>query len=250
MLKRSGREDMTAALQLINNDGLPTRCRECTSRREGFCASLAPVELTRLHSHVVRKRLPAGETIMSQGDANTSYFHVLSGAVKLAAVLQDGAEQIVGLRFAGDFLGQRFAREIGYTAQTATDVELCKVPKTALDALADSNTRVGHLMHRQVSAELEETREWVLTLAQRDARQRVAGLLYRIVRRQSPAMGAASIELPLSRAEIGNYLGLTVETVSRQLTALKRDALITIERKTRVTITSMGSLAVAAGING
>ena len=239
---------MMAALQRIDNDGLPGRCRDCTSRREGFCAGLSSAELSKLHPYIVRKRLHAGESIFTQGLANAAYVHILSGTAKLASVHQDGTEQILGLRFAGDFLGQRFAREIGFSAEAATEVELCKVPKAALDALADASTRVAHLMHRQVADELQETREWMLTLAQRDARQKVAGLLYRIVRRQSPSAGFASLELPLSRSEIGNYLGLTVETVSRQLTGLRRDGLITIARKTFVSIADMGSLATAAGI--
>ena len=137
-----------------------------------------------------------------------------------------------------------------YTAEAATTVEYCRVPKPELDALADSSRPVAHLMHRLVSAELQETRELMLTLAKRDARQRVAGLLYRIGRRQSPASETARIELPLSRAEIGNYLGLTVETISRQLSALKRAGLVTIERKTLVTIADMERLAEVAGITG
>lgn len=239
---------MTVAVQRIGNEDAPLRCRDCISRRDGFCGNLSTIELSRIHPYVVRKRLPAGHQIMTQGVANSSYVQVLDGTVKLSAGLEDGGEQIVGLRFAGDFIGQRFAREVSYTAETATSVEYCRVSKTALDALADSNTDVAHLMHRLVSTELQETRELMLTLTQRDARQRVAGLLYGIGQRQSASTQAARIELPLSRAQIGNYLGLTIETVSRQLSALKRDGLISIERKTLVTIKDMGRLANAAGI--
>ena len=239
---------MAAAVQRIGNEDAPLRCRDCISRKEGFCAGLTGAELTRIHPYVVRKRLPAGEQILTQGVVNSSYVHILDGTVKLTSALDDGSERIVGLRFSGDFIGQRFAREVSYTAETATSVEYCRVSKAALDALADSNIGVAHLMHRLVSTELEETRALMLALAQRDARQRVAGLLYRIGQRQTPATQTTRIELPLSRAEIGNYLGLTVETVSRQLTGLKRDSLISIERKTLVTIGDMGRLAQAAGI--
>lgn len=239
---------MTVAVQRIANDETPARCRDCVSRRDGFCAGLSSKELSKIHPYVIRKSLPAGAEIMKQGTANSSYVQVLDGAVKLTAGLEEGAEQIVGLRFAGDFIGQRFTRDVGYTAEAATAVEYCRVSKTQLDALADSSRQVAHLMHRLVSAELQETRELMLTLARRDARQRVAGLLYRIARRQSPAARTARIELPLSRAEIGNYLGLTVETVSRQLSKLKRDGVISIERMTIVTVDSMDQLADAAGI--
>lgn len=240
---------MAAAVQRIGNEDAPWRCRDCISRRDGFCAGLTGAELTKINPYVVRKRLPAGEQILTQGVANTSYVHVLDGTIKLATALEDGSEQIVGLRFSGDFIGQRFTREVSYTAETATSVEYCRVSKAAIDALADSNTAVAHLMHKLVSTELEETRELMLTLAQRNARQRVAGLLYRIGQRQWPSMQTARIELPLSRAEIGNHLGLTVETVSRQLSGLKRDSLISIDRKTLVTIKDMSRLARAAGIS-
>ena len=240
---------MAVALRLIDNDGLPARCRECPCRRDGFCASLAPGELAKLHPHLVRKKLPAGDAIMQQGEANSFYVHVLQGTVKLASELQDGMEQIVGLRYAGDFLGQRFTQEFGFTAEASSDVELCKVPKASLDALADSSTRVAHLMHRQVASELEETRGWMLSLAQRDARQKVASLLYGIARRQPASAGAVKFELPLSRAEIANYLGLTIETISRQFSLLKRDGIIRIERTTHITIDDMGALAASAGIH-
>jgi CRP/FNR family transcriptional regulator, anaerobic regulatory protein len=234
----------------VTDELLPERCRDCPSRLNGFCASLSPAELARLHPHLIRKRMPAGETIMSQGVDNAHYYHVVSGTAKLSAVLENGMEQILGLRFTGDFLGQRFASETGFAAEAATDIELCKVPRSALDALADANTHIGHLMHRQVAAELDETRAWVLTIARRDARQRVAGLLHRIARRQPSEATRTHFALPLSRAEIGNYLGLTVETISRQLTALRRDGLIAIERKTHVTVMNMMQLAAAAGISG
>lgn len=241
---------MTAAVQRIGSETIPFRCRDCISRRDGFCAGLSAAELSKIHPYVVRRSLPAGEEIMRQGTVNSSYVHVLDGTVKLVAALEEGSEQIVGLRFAGDFIGQRFSQEVSYTAEAATAVEYCRVPKPELDALADSSRPVAHLMHRLVSEELQETRELMLTLAKRDARQRVAALLYRIGRRQSPGTGPTRLELPLSRAEIGNYLGLTVETISRQLSGLKRAGLITIERKTRVTIRNMERLAEAAGITG
>lgn len=255
-LRRSGRREdwcsgriyMAIAVQRIIDEDIPSRCRDCVSRREGFCAGLSATELSKIHPYVVRKRLPAGAQILTQGVANSSYVHVLDGTVKLKSALGDGSEQIVGLRFAGDFIGQRFAREVGYTAETATAVEYCRVAKAALDALADSNPQVSHIMHRLVSAELEETRELMLALSLRDARQRVAGLLYRIGKRQSPSTQTARIELPLSRAEIGNYLGLTLETVSRQFSRLKLDGLIAIERKTLVIVEDMSRLASAAGI--
>jgi CRP/FNR family transcriptional regulator len=238
---------MASAAQRIGDEDLPGRCRDCISRRDGFCAGLSPAELSKIHPYVVRKRLPAGEQVLTQGVVNSSYVHVLDGTIKLKSTLEDGTDQIVGLRFAGDFIGQRFTREVGYTAETATSVEYCRVAKTALDAVADSNPQVAQIMHRMVSTELEETRELMLILSQRDARQRVAGLLYRIGKRQSPSTQTARIELPLSRAEIANYLGLTVETVSRQFSALKRDGVIAIERNTLVVINNLARLAGVAG---
>ena len=239
---------MAAAIQRIDNADLPLRCRDCMSRRNGFCASLTPLELARLHPYVVRKRLPAGEAVLAANAANTSYVHVLDGTVKLTAALPDGSEQIVGLRFSGDFLGQRFAAELGFTARATTDLEYCRVSRSALDSAADSNIAAAHKMHQWVAAELQESRELMLALTQRDARQRVAWLLHRIGQRRTPCATRTRFELPLSRAEIGNYLGLTVETISRQISALKRDGLISVERKTLITVFDMGMLAAAAGM--
>ncbi|MBX9458944.1 MAG: Crp/Fnr family transcriptional regulator [Rhizobium sp.] len=242
--------NMSAARHSVDEAAVPARCRTCTSRQHGFCSDLTVGELHRLSPHVSRRRADAASQVLSQGLANTSYVHLLDGVVKLTALVRDGTEQIVGLRFAGDFLGQRFARDVGFTAAAATDVEYCRVSKPALDALADQSTRIAHRMHRWVATELDETRGLMLALAQRDARQKVAGLLYRISQRQSPAALRTTLDLPLSRSEMGNYLGITVETVSRQLSRLKREGLISIERKTLVTIEDMGRLAAAANISG
>lgn len=242
--------NMLAPREPVREAVEPARCRSCASRRQGLCSELTSGELHRLSPHVSRRRADAESQVLTQGMANTSYVHLLSGVVKLTTVLRNGTEQIVGLRFGGDFLGQRFANDVGFTASAATDIEYCRVSKPALDAVADQSTRISHRMHRWVAAELDETRGLMLTLAQRDARQKVAGFLFRIGQRQAPAALRTTMDLPLSRSEMGNYLGLTVETVSRQLSRLKQEGLITIERKTVVTIEDMGRLAAAADING
>lgn len=240
---------MALALAAIDQPGLASPCRNCTVRRAGICAAIEPADLSGLRRHVTRRKIEAGSELHAEGTANTSYANILSGVVKLTRMMKDGREQIVGLQFANDFLGQRFADARAVTVQAATDIEICSIPKLQLDRLADELPAVSRRMHQQAAADLEEAREWMMTLARKDAREKVSNLLYKIARRQAEGeQTAVSFELPLSRADIADHLGLTVETVSRQFTKLRCDDVITINNRTAISVPDMARLAREAGL--
>jgi CRP/FNR family transcriptional regulator len=240
---------MSAALQLVTEPEIPAPCRDCQSRKAGVCASMSNVELTGLRRHVIRRKVAAGDALYNEGSTNSFYASVLSGVVKLTRILKDGHEQIVGLQFANDFLGQRFDGESAVTATAASDVELCKMPKAVVDRLADESRAIARRMHLQAANDLDAARGLMMTLVRKDAHEKVADLIYTIARRQSQS-GAndAAFDLPLSRADIASHLGLTIETVSRQLTKLKTGGLIAIERATHLRVPDMKRLAQAAGL--
>ena len=240
---------MTVAAKITDQPGFADPCLNCTVRRAGICAAIEPADLAHLRRHVIRRTVRAGSELHAEGTANTSYANILSGVVKLTRVFRDGREQIVGLQFSNDFLGQPFADERGVTAEAATDVEICSIPKGELDRLAHDRPAVSRRMHRQAAADLEEAREWMMTLARKDAREKVANLIYKIARRLGgDARPSIDFELPLSRADIADHLGLTVETVSRQFTKLRSDGIIAITNKTGIRIPDMPRLAHEAGI--
>lgn len=119
----------------IHNSELPILCQSCEARHQGICGAMTSEQLLAISKHTRRVRREPGQEIMADAMPIASYANVLRGVVKLTKVLEDGRQQVVGLQFAPDLLGRPFASESRVTAETASDVELCMIPKSALEAL-------------------------------------------------------------------------------------------------------------------
>ena len=176
---------------------------------------------------------------------------MLSGVVKLTKALSDGRQQIVGLQFAPDFLGRPFESESKVNAQAATEVSLCSFPKAAIDRMMKDQPGLEHRLLEQTLKELDEARDWMVTLGRRTAAEKVASFLLLIARNVDPTAGperrSAAFDLPLTRADIADFLGLTIETVSRQLTKLRADKVISIENNRRVIVDNLARLVARSG---
>ncbi|HWL47633.1 MAG TPA: Crp/Fnr family transcriptional regulator, partial [Sphingomonadaceae bacterium] len=177
--------------------------------------------------------------------------NVVSGVLQMTTATSDGREQIVGLLFPGDFVGQPFATEASLTFAALTDAELCVYPRTAFVSLLSEHGALERaLFHRTMDA-LDEARSRMLTLGRRSAGEKVAGLLVELSERlphDADDTGADSFELPLSRAQIADVLGLTIETVSRQMTKLRDAGAIAIARRRRIAILDLDRLMERADI--
>jgi len=234
----------------IHTDGVPVLCRSCEARHRGICGALTSDELTELARHTHKARHAPGEELIGDGTDVDSFANVMRGVVKLSKGLEDGRRQIVGLQFAPDFLGRPFGSENTLTAEAASEVELCVVSKTALERMmAEKPALENRLMH-QTLRELDEARDWLVTVGRKTALERVASLLHRIATYTDPAAesgGEVTFELPLTRADAADFLGLTLETVSRQLGALRRLGVIRITGTRMVTVPELRSLKALCG---
>lgn len=190
-----------------------------------------------------------GKELIGDAENIDHYSNVMSGVVKLTKTMADGRQQIVGLQFAPDFLGRPFSDESALTAEAATTVELCSFPRTAVERMMAEQPDMGSRILKQTLRELDQARDWMVTLGRKTAAEKVASFLLMIARNVDPAADpeATTFELPLSRAEIADFLGLTIETVSRQLTRLRSDRVIRIENNRQVTVDDMRRLAARAG---
>lgn len=233
----------------IHNSGIPVLCQSCEARHQGICGALTPEQLTTLSKHTRRVRREAGQELIADAMPITSYANVLRGVVKLTKVLEDGRQQVVGLQFAPDLLGRPMASESRVTAETASDVELCMFPKPALEALMRDGGPVEHRIMMQALRELDEARDWMVTLGRKTAAEKVASFLYLLATHIDPTENSAvaAFDLPLSRADIADFLGLTIETVSRQLTKLKAEKVIEIANYRHVNINDLAQLRVRCG---
>lgn len=233
----------------IHNSDIPILCQSCEARHQGICGAMTSEQLSSISRHTRRVRREPGQEIMADAMPIGSYANVLKGVVKLTKVLEDGRQQVVGLQFAPDLLGRPFASESRVTAETASDVELCLIPKPALEALMREGGAIEHRIMMQALRELDEARDWMVTLGRKTASEKVASFLYLIATHIDPteADALATFDLPLSRADIADFLGLTIETVSRQMTKLKADKVIEIANYRHVTITDLTQLRMRCG---
>lgn len=232
----------------IHNSQVPVLCQSCEARHKGICGALSSEQLLSLSRHTRRVKKVAGEELLADAQPITSYGNVLRGVVKLTKVLEDGRQQVVGLQFAPDLLGRLFASESRVTAEAASDVELCTIPKGALEQMVRDNPALERRVTLQALRELDEARDWMVTLGRKTAAEKVASFLFLIASHIDPAREETTIfDLPLSRADIGDFLGLTIETVSRQMSKLKADGVIEIENYRHISVPDLTQLRLRCG---
>lgn len=242
--------------QDIHTSGVPVLCRNCEVRHRGICGALSEEQLLSLAQHTRMVRQPAGSELIADDSETTSYANVMGGVVKLTKMLEDGRQQVVGLQFAPDFLGRLYGRQSAVSAEAASDVELCKIPKQALEAMARENPALEHKLLEQTLRELDEARDWMVTLGRKTAGEKLASFLHLIathidpvaqIEREIGGRNDARFDLPLSRADIADFLGLTIETVSRQITRLRKDGVISVINNRTFVIPDLERLAARCG---
>jgi CRP/FNR family transcriptional regulator, anaerobic regulatory protein len=208
--------------------GQISRCELCSVRNRAVCGALNQDELEHLNRIARRKLVHAGETILSDQEPAAFFGNIVSGVVKLTKTLSDGRQQIVGLQFAPDFLGRAFSAKNPYFAEAATDVDLCLFHRADFEKLMGTYPDLEHRLFERTLHELDAAREWMVLLGRKTAEEKVASFLLMLANR-SAMIGCADdatpnearFVLPLTRSDIADYLGLTIETVSRQITRLR-----------------------------
>jgi len=236
----------------VNDEDVPALCRQCEARHRGICGVLTAADLRVLSQSSSQKLYDKGTTLVAAGDTNEHYANVLEGVVKLTKTLRDGRQQIVGLQFAPDFLGRAMAKTSPVDAATASQVKLCRFPRAVIERLINEVPELQGRLFGQVLGQLDEARDWILTLGRKTASEKVASFLLLIEHHIDPTSCDAegqptTFELPLSRSDIADFLGLTLETVSRQMTRLRQSGAISIVHSRTITIRDKALLKELAG---
>lgn len=218
-------------------------CDNCEIREISVCRSLAPNEMARLQAIITSVSVESGQSIIHEGSPAEHLFNVVSGAVKLYKLLSDGRRQITGFLFPGDFLGIALNETYVYSADALTPVRLCRFPRRRLEALLKEIPSLEHALLDEVATELVAAQDQMLLLGRKTARERVASFLVMLARRAERHHRPANpIELPMSRSDIADYLGLTTETVSRTLTQLRQSKTIDIHGRGEIEILDRAAL--------
>jgi CRP/FNR family transcriptional regulator, nitrogen fixation regulation protein len=183
---------------------------------------------------------PRRVQIMHEDETADRLYKVISGTVCTYKVLSDGRRQIGGFYLPGDIFGLEYAEAHTLAAETITNAKLLVIRKSVLSALASRNAALTYHLLSLTARELARVQERVLLLSLKSAQERVVGFLLEMSKRGSS--NENSVELPMSRQDIADYLGLTIETVSRTLWGLENCGAIGISRRRRIQFRSRSKL--------
>jgi len=226
-LSSHDRDELRAADRAPPNILAPT-CRNCdVERGVAVCASLGHDEVRKLATVRAHAQLPANFTLFREGDTAAHVYSVSSGALKLYKMMPDGRRQITGFLFAGDMFG--LAQDGAYvtTAETMIPSRVCRFAHGKLDRMLHEIPKLERRIFTMAVKDLIAAQDQMLLLGRKTAREKVATFLLGVARRQEKSGPSTSlVALPMSRADIADYLGLTIETVSRTFTQLKREGVI------------------------
>ncbi|HLI11956.1 MAG TPA: helix-turn-helix domain-containing protein [Alphaproteobacteria bacterium] len=216
-----------------------------------LCRGLGPQATSRIATVGTRQHLSAGKTLFAEGDPAENIYEVIRGTLRLCKLMPDGRRQITGFLSAGHLLGVSHGDLHLYTAEAITAVTLCRYPRARFDRLLDEVPGFARRLLAVTSDELRSAQDQMLLLGRKTAVEKIASFLLTMAERQRAGDEACEIQIPMGRADIADYLGLTVETVSRTLTTLKRDGFIAIPTPVRLVLRDRKGLEkLAAGEAG
>lgn len=227
----------------------PKACRMCPVRADSFCAELGPAELARLEAMRSEIAIDPPRLLVQEGDPAVGAYNVTSGVLRLVKLLSDGRRQIIGFLFPGSFFGFAAKGRHQVSVEAVTPARLCRYHLERLVALAGEIPALEGRFLRIAAEELEDARAQMVLLGRKTARERLASFLLWMSRRaERHGLPPSPVELPMSRSDIADYLGLTIETVSRTLTQLGRDGVIDFLSTTRIALADRAALeALDAG---
>ncbi len=228
-------------------------CANCDARSHSVCNAIDDKDLARLASSAVQVKIEPGHTFVDEGDTAESFFNITAGTAKLFKLLPDGRRQITGFATSGDFLGLAVSHAYSFSAEAVDEVKLCRFSRSKLRILLDDFPAMEKRLLEVASNELVAAQDQMLLLGRKTARERLASFLAaraHAPQHHCPAQagprGMLRLALPMTRSDIADYLGLTIETVSRTLTKLKSEKLIDVPNATEIIIPNLHALEMVA----
>lgn len=228
-------------------------CASCPIRHRAVCARCDADELATLDAIKYYRSFEAGQTVVWSGDQMDFVASVVEGIATLSQTMEDGRTQMVGLLLPSDFVGRPGRQEAAYDVTATTNLTMCCFRKAPFEKLVVETPHIAQRLLEMTLDELDAAREWMLLLGRKTAREKISSLLSIIARRNAninaPGGGLTGVtfDLPLTREAMADYLGLTLETVSRQISALKKDGVIQLEGKRHITIPDFDRLMEETG---
>lgn len=226
-------------------------CQDCSISELCLPFSLNEKELTALDNIIDRKKpIHKGEHLYRDGDEMHSLYAIRSGTFKTFTVNQQGEEQITGFHLAGDLLGFDAIADTEHPsfAKALETSMICEIPYNTLDSLSNTMPKLKKQILRMMSSEIRSDQEMIMLLNRKNAEQRLATFLSLLSSRyQARGLSSSEFRLTMTRSDIANYIGLTVETISRLLNRFNKNGLIDVDGKL-ITITNINKLNETAAL--
>ncbi len=226
-------------------------CQDCSISELCLPFSLNEKELTALDNIIDRKKpIHKGEHLYRDGDEMHSLYAIRSGTFKTFTVNQQGEEQITGFHLAGDLLGFDAIADTEHPsfAKALETSMICEIPYSTLDTLSNTVPKLKKQILRMMSSEIRSDQEMIMLLNRKNAEQRLATFLSLLSSRyQARGLSSSEFRLTMTRSDIANYIGLTVETISRLLNRFNKNGLIDVDGKL-ITITNINKLNETAAL--
>ena len=226
------RSALAPPLKVVSIDSLRSHCATCSMRTLCLPVGLTDTDIDQLEGLLGnRMRLKKGDALFRNGAPFTALYAVKLGSLKTTVLSDDGREQVAGYHMAGDLLGLDGMGDDrhGCEAIALEDSELCVMPFTRIEELARHVPALQHNLHKFMSREIERDHRVMLLLGSMRAEERLAAFLLNLSERYK-ARGYSSTEfvLRMTREEIGSYLGLKLETVSRLFSKFQEEGLVMV----------------------
>jgi CRP/FNR family transcriptional regulator, anaerobic regulatory protein len=216
-------------------------CASCVVRNRAICSALDAQEIAVLGQLGRKKSVGAGQALIWEGEESLVVANVITGVLKLSVSDAEGREQIVGIVFPSDFIGRPFGENSPYGVTAMTDAEVCVFSRRAFDTFAREHPELEHKLLQRTLDELDNARRWMQLLGRKSAEARMAAFLL-VMSRKLAGQGcvdvgnASGFVLPFGRQQVADVLGLTIETVSRQLTRMKDGGLIDLPARREIVL--------------
>jgi len=226
-----------------NQENLINRCTICKVRTYSFCRCLDDSKLQVFSNISFQKEFSNGENIFIQNDPSQYLYNITEGNVKIYQLLDDGRIQIIGFLYPGDFFGTYRNNKYNYCAQSIGELKVCVFEQKILDRYLDENPVLSKELLNKTSFELTLAQDRITVLGKLKAVERISKFLLNISeQRERIGWQNNPISLPMTRQDIADYLGLTIETVSREFSNLKSSNIIKIISSKQIYLADLESL--------
>ena len=226
---------MSGKEKILKIESIKISCQGCSLADLCMPHGLQTDEVSQLDK-IIKRLQPyqPGQHLFHAGDKSNSIFAVRSGALKTYCITADGDEQVLGFALPGELVGLDGLAGDSYSSTTVAleTSSICELPFSRLEDLCQTLPSLQRQMLRLVGKEITSDQQLLMLLGQRNAEERLASFLLSLsTRYKERGLSAKEFNLPMSRQDIGNYLGLAIETVSRLFAHFQEDKLLTVNRK-------------------